>query len=71
MRKRTKDKRQETLPVIYEDVRLNAGFRLDILVDDMVIIEIKSVENLDKVHHKQLLTYLKLSGLKPGIIRQF
>lgn len=71
MRKRTKDKRQETLPVIYEDVRLNAGFRTDILVDDMVIIEIKSVENLDKVHHKQLLTYLKLSGLKPGILVNF
>ncbi|MBJ7881397.1 GxxExxY protein [Gelidibacter salicanalis] len=64
-------KRQVPLPVIYEDVELEIGFRLDVLVNDKIIIEIKSVENLEKVHHKQILTYLKLTGLKLGILVNF
>jgi GxxExxY protein len=59
------------LPVWYDDERLELGFRLDILVEDKVIIEVKSVEQLAAVHHKQLLTYLKLSGLKLGILVNF
>ena len=51
-------KTQVPLPVVYETERLDGGFRTDILVNDLVIIEIKSVENLAEVHHKQLITYL-------------
>ncbi len=59
------------LPVYYESVILEIGFRLDILVENKVIIEVKSVENLAAVHHKQLLTYLKLTELKLGILVNF
>ena len=59
------------LPVLYDEVNLEVGFRLDILVEEKVIIEIKSVENLSKLHFKQLLTYLKLSGKKVGILVNF
>ena len=59
------------LPVNYNGVQLELGFRLDILVEDSVIIEIKSVESLHDVHKKQLLTYLKLSGKKIGILVNF
>ena len=62
---------QVPLPIVYKDVRLEAGYRLDILVNNKVIIEIKSVEALSEVHHKQLLTYLKLSGKKLGILVNF
>ncbi|MGO3183578.1 MAG: GxxExxY protein [Aequorivita sp.] len=64
-------KRQVPLPVIYDSVELEIGFRLDLLVNNKVIIEIKSVESLAKVHHKQLLTYLKLTELKLGILVNF
>ncbi|NTW33864.1 MAG: GxxExxY protein, partial [Bacteroidetes bacterium] len=53
------------------DIYFDVGFRLDILVDDKVIIEIKSVESLSDVHHKQLLTYLKLTGKKLGLLINF
>mgnify|MGYP001601894658 FL=1 len=59
------------LPVVYDDIRLDGGYRIDILVNDLVIIEIKSVENLAEVHHKQVITYLKLSGLKLGLLVNF
>lgn len=62
---------QVPLPFIYDDVRLEAGFRIDILVEDLVLIEIKSIEHLAEVHHKQVLTYLKLSGLKLGLLVNF
>lgn len=64
-------KSQVPLPVYYEGTKLELGFRLDLLVNDKVIIEIKSVENLAEVHHKQVLTYLKLSNLKLGILVNF
>ena len=64
-------KTQVCLPLIYDDVKLDVGYRLDILVEDKVIIEIKSVENLTEVHHKQLITYLKLSEKKLGILVNF
>lgn len=59
------------LPVLYDGINLEMGFRLDILVEGKVIIEIKSVEDLSKLHFKQLLTYLKLSGKKVGILVNF
>ena len=59
------------LPVRYKSVLLDLGFRIDILVENEIIIEIKSVEMLHNVHKKQLLTYLKLSGKKLGILVNF
>ena len=64
-------KTQVGLPFVYEDIKLDVGYRIDILVDDLVIVEIKSVETLTDVHHKQLLTYLKLSGKKLGLLINF
>lgn len=66
-----KVKKQVGLPVKYEDNLLELGFRLDILVDDLVIIEIKSVEVLAPIHFKQLLTYLRLANMKLGILVNF
>jgi GxxExxY protein len=66
-----KVKTQVGLPVNYKDQKLELGFRLDLLVNNSVIIEIKSVELLHDVHKKQLLTYLKLSGHKIGILVNF
>ncbi len=66
-----KVKMEVTLPVIYDDIKFDIGFRLDLLVNDKVIIELKSVENLAEVHHKQVITYLKLSKLKLGILVNF
>ena len=62
---------QVGLPVNYNGVLLELGFRIDIIVEDSVIIEIKSIEALHDVHKKQLLTYLKLSGKKLGILVNF
>jgi GxxExxY protein len=59
------------VPVFYDGVKLELGFRLDILVEDLVVIEVKSVESLANVHHKQLLTYLKLYNKKLGILVNF
>lgn len=64
-------KEQVALPVVYENEHLDAGYRIDLLVDEKVIIEIKSMENLAEVHHKQLITYLKLSGKKLGLLVNF
>jgi GxxExxY protein len=64
-------KTEVALPMVYEGIKFEAGFRIDILVNDKVIIEVKSVENLGEVHHKQVLTYLKLSGLKLGLLVNF
>jgi len=64
-------KSQVALPLVYEGIELDAGYRIDILVENKVIIEIKSVEQLLDVHHKQILTYLKLSGLKLGLLINF
>ncbi|MFK8270457.1 GxxExxY protein [Capnocytophaga stomatis] len=59
------------LPVYYKDTKLDIGFRLDLLVEKKVIIEVKSVEEVSKLHHKQLLNYLKLTDLKLGILINF
>ena len=62
---------QVAVPMIYQNIKFEIGFRLDILVNDLVIIEIKSVENLADVHYKQLLTYLKLTNKKLGLLINF
>jgi len=59
------------VPVFYDNQKMDVGFRIDILVNDLVIIEIKSVENLAEVHHKQVLTYLRLTNLKLGLLVNF
>lgn len=59
------------LPFQYETIKLDVGYRIDIIVNDKVLIEVKSVENLMDVHYKQLLTYLKLSDKKLGILVNF
>ncbi|QXU41610.1 MULTISPECIES: GxxExxY protein [Pedobacter] len=64
-------KQQVKLPVVFEGITLDAGYRIDLLINDLVIIEVKSVETLAPVHHKQVLTYLKLSGLRLGLLVNF
>jgi GxxExxY protein len=66
-----KVEKQKPLPVIYKDIRLEAGYRVDLLVEDCVVIELKSVEMLNDVHIAQTLTYLKLSGCKLGLLINF
>ncbi len=63
--------RQTGIIANYEDVVLDVGFRADIIMDNKLIIEIKSVEHLEKVHHKTVLTYLKLTGIKLAILVNF
>ena len=62
---------QVPLPVNYKEIKLELGFRIDIIVNDLVIIEIKSVEDLAPVHYKQVLTYLKLTNKKLGLLINF
>ena len=62
---------QVSLPVYYKSIRLDVGFRIDLLVNDAIIIELKSVEALHDVHKKQLLTYLKLADKKVGFLVNF
>ncbi len=62
---------QVPLPLIYDEVKMEVGYRIDLIVENKVIIEIKSVENLAEVHQKQVLTYLKLSGMKLGLLVNF
>lgn len=62
---------QVELPLKYKDFIMHNAYRLDLLVEDKVIIELKSVDTINKVHHKQLITYLKLSDLKLGILVNF
>ena len=64
-------KRQEGIAVVYDNLRMDLGFRADLIVENKVIIEIKSVEALAKVHFKQLLTYLKLTNLHLGLLINF
>jgi GxxExxY protein len=63
--------RQKELPVIYKSIKMELGFRTDLIVNGKVIVEIKSQEAIAPVHRKQLLTYLRLTGLKLGILVNF
>jgi len=62
---------QQPVPLVHDDIKLEAGFRIDILVENKVLVEVKSVEALAPVHFAQTLTYLKLSGLKLGLLINF
>jgi len=62
---------QVGLPVIYDEVKLDVGYRIDILVEDSVIIELKAVEKVISLHEAQLISYLKLSGKKVGLLLNF
>lgn len=70
-KKGLKVERQKPIPVIWDDIHLDIGFRSDLIVEEKVIIEIKSVEQLSNVHPKQLLTYLKVTDLKLGLLINF
>lgn len=63
--------RQKSMPVIYDNIRFDEAFRSDLVVNDKVIIELKSIEALSPIHAKQLLTQLRLSGLKLGLLINF
>jgi GxxExxY protein len=63
--------RQQAVPMIYEDVRLDLGFRADLIVDRRLIVEVKSIEELAPVHAKQLRTYLRLTDLRLGLLINF
>ena len=64
-------KRQVLLPIHYDTLTLDAGLRMDMVVDGLVVLELRAVEHLLPVHHAQLLTYLKLSGLRLGFLLNF
>jgi GxxExxY protein len=63
--------KQKALPLVYEEVKLDAGYRIDLLVENKLVIEIKSVEALNDLHLAQILTYLKLSNCKLGLLMNF
>ena len=66
-----KAEKQKPLPVIYEDVKLEIGYRVDLLIENIFIVEVKSVEALTDIHMAQILTYLKLSGCRLGMLINF
>mgnify|MGYP001166008370 FL=1 len=63
--------KQKPMPLVYEEVKLDAGYRVDLMVEDSIVVEIKSVDSLNDVHMAQMLTYLKLSGCKLGLLINF
>jgi GxxExxY protein len=63
--------RQQPIPVVYDTIRIDTGFRADLIVEDKVIVEVKSVEFLAPVHKKQLLTYLRLADKRLGLLINF
>jgi GxxExxY protein len=66
-----KFERQRKLPIVYKGVRLEYGFRLDLVVEDLVVVEVKAVAEILEVHRCQLLTYLRFSGLPVGLVLNF
>lgn len=64
-------KRQVPVAIVYDDIKFDEGFRADLIIEDKVIVELKSVENIVPVHKKQLLTYLRLSDKRLGILINF
>lgn len=66
-----KVERQKPIPVIWEELKMEVGFRADLIVEDLVIVEIKSVELIAPVHKKQLLTYLRLTNKRLGLLVNF
>ena len=66
-----KVEKQKALPLIYDEVRLDVGYRLDLIIEEKFIVEIKSVESLNDIHLAQILTYLRLSNCKLGLLINF
>ena len=64
-------KRQQGVPLVHEEIRMEIGFRADVIIENKVILELKSIESLAEVHYKQVQTYLKLTGLKLGLLVNF
>ncbi len=62
---------QQPIPIVYDGVTLDVGFRIDLIVEDLVIVELKSVEEISRVHKKQLLTYLRLADKRLGLLINF
>ena len=71
VQKGLKVEQHKALPVVYKDVKLDCGYRLDLLIDNSVIIEVKAVDRLAPIHQAQLLSYLKLSGCEVGLLINF
>lgn len=71
LKENIKAERQKALPVVYDGIRLNAGYRIDLLIENEIILELKSVSQIAPIHRAQLMTYLKLSGLKFGLLLNF
>ncbi|MFN8266327.1 MAG: GxxExxY protein [Chitinophagaceae bacterium] len=63
--------KEKALPLVYKEVKLDIGYRVDLLVEKQIIVEIKAVETLNDIHTAQVLTYLKLSGCKIGLLMNF
>ena len=66
-----KVEKEKTIPLIFEDVKLDCGYRIDLLVEEKLVIELKSVETLSKLHFAQTLTYLKLGNYKLSLLLNF
>lgn len=64
-------KRQQGIPLVHDQIKLEVGFRADVVIENKIIIEIKSIETLADIHFKQLLTYLKLSDIRLGLLINF
>lgn len=64
-------KRQHGVPLIHEEIKMEIGFRADVIIDDKVIVELKSLEALAEIHYKQVQTYLKLTKIKLGLLINF
>ena len=64
-------KKQVPLPLVYKEIKLDAGYRIDLLVENKVIVEIKSVDAIADIHKAQLMTYMKLAGIKVGLLINF
>ncbi len=63
--------RQKSLPLLYKGLKLDCGYRMDVVVDSRVVVELKSVDKILPIHEAQLLTYLKLSGIRTGLLFNF
>ncbi len=66
-----KVERQKPIPLMHEEVKMDAGFRADLILEDKLLLELKSIESIADVHYKQVQTYLKLTGLKLGLLLNF
>ena len=64
-------KRQQGIPIVYDEVRLNLGFRADIIVENKVMLEVKSIEAVAPIHSKTVLTYMRFTGLEVGLLVNF